>query len=93
MIHLDSSFVIDLLRETSKGRPGGALGFLETQSPDETLAVSVHVVCELLAGVELSRHPVREGQEVSAALSSLLVVYPDDRFAQLYGRLLAGLER
>ena len=93
MIHLDSSFLIDLLRETHRGRPGGALEFIEGLEGSDVLAVSVHVVCELMAGVELSRRPQKEMADLDALLSGLLIVYPDHRFAPLYGRLLVSLQR
>jgi hypothetical protein len=38
-IHLDSSFLIDLLRETTKGRLGGALDFIESLDNHEVLRV------------------------------------------------------
>ena len=44
MIHLDASFVIDLLRETARRRPGPALDWIEAADGRETLAVSVHVL-------------------------------------------------
>ena len=93
MIHLDSSFLIDLYRDTSRGRPGGALDFIESVQPTEILGVSVHVVCELRAGVELARQPRREAEQLDTMLSGLVVVYPDDRFGPLYGRLLASVHR
>ena len=93
MIHLDSSFLIDLLRETTKGRPGRALDFIESLDDHEVLGVSVHVACELRAGAELARQPLREHEELDRLLSGLLVAYPDDRFAGTYARLLAGLSR
>ena len=93
MIHLDTSFLIDLLRETTRGRPGAALHFIEGLDAGELLAVSVHVVCELRAGAELSRHALKEHEEVDRLLSGLLVASPDDRFAPAYGRLLAAIQR
>jgi tRNA(fMet)-specific endonuclease VapC len=93
MIHLDSSFLIDLLRETTKGRPGGALDFIESLDDHEVLGVSVHVVCELRAGAELARQPLREHEELDRLLSGLLVAYPDDRFAGTCARLVAGFSR
>jgi predicted nucleic acid-binding protein len=93
MIHLDSSFLIDLLRETASGRPGPALDFIEALDPSEVLAVSVHVVCELRAGAELSRRALQEHESVDRLLSGLLVAYPDDRFPPIYGRLLAATNR
>ena len=93
MIHLDSAFLIDLLRETASDRPGAAFELIETLDPGEILVVSVHVVCELRAGAELARRP-REAHEVlDELLSGLLVAYPDDRFAPAYARLLVASSR
>jgi tRNA(fMet)-specific endonuclease VapC len=93
MIHVDTSFLIDLLRETKGEHPGPAFDLIESFEASEILAASVHVVCELRAGVELSRQPLREGEEIDRLLSGLLIVYPDDRFASEYGRLLAATTR
>ena len=93
MIHLDTSFLIDLLRQTSAGKPGAALDLIESLDPAELLGVSVHVVCELRAGAELARHPLREHEALDQLLSGLLVSYPDDRFAPAYARLLAATTR
>ncbi|MGQ0736500.1 MAG: type II toxin-antitoxin system VapC family toxin [Acidobacteriota bacterium] len=93
MIHLDSSFLIDLLRETTRERPGPAFDLVESLDATELLAVSVHVVCELRAGAELSRHALREHKALDEVLSGLLVVYPDGRFAARYARLLAATAR
>jgi predicted nucleic acid-binding protein len=93
MIHLDSSFLIDLLRETAKEQPGDAFDLIEGLDPDELLGVSVHVVCELRAGAELSRHALREHEALDQLLSGMLVAYPDERFAPAYGRLLAATSR
>jgi predicted nucleic acid-binding protein len=93
MIHLDSSFLIDLLRETARDRPGPAVDLIESLDATEVLGVSVHVVCELRAGAELSRRPLREHEALDELLSSVLVAYPDDRFAPAYARLLAATTR
>ena len=93
MIHLDSSFVIDLHREIAKERPAAAFEFIESLDASEILAVSVHVVCELRAGAELAKHPLREHELVDDLLGSFAVSYPDDRFAPLYARLFAATSR
>jgi tRNA(fMet)-specific endonuclease VapC len=93
VIHLDSSFLIDLLRETARERPGAAWDFIESVDDDETLAVSVHVVCELRAGAELARRPLKEHEALDHLLGGLLVTAPDARFASIYGRLLAAIQR
>jgi tRNA(fMet)-specific endonuclease VapC len=93
VIHLDTSFLVDLSRETARERPGPAFDLIETLEASEILAVSVHVVCELRAGAELSKQPIREGEVVDQLLSGMLIVCPDDRFAAEYARLVAATTR
>lgn len=93
MLHLDSSFLIDLERETSRDTPGPAFDFLEALDPSEVLAVSVHVLCELRTGAELTRNVMATHEALDPLVSGLLVVYPDDRFAPAYARLLAAIHR
>ena len=93
MIHLDSSFLLDLLRETARERPGPAFDLIESLDADEVLGVSVHVVCELRAGAELSRRSPQEHEALDDLFSGVLVVYLDDRYALEYGRLLAATTR
>jgi len=93
MIHLDSCLLIDLLRETSRDRPGPAFDLLESLGDSEILAASVHVVSELRAGAELARNPLKEHEALDQLLSGLLVACPDARFPALYGRLLAAIQR
>ena len=93
MIHLDSSFLIDLQQETARERPGRAFGLIESLDPNEVLGVSVHVVGELRAGAELAKRPLQDHETLDHLLSGLLVVYPDDRFAPEYGRLFAATRR
>jgi tRNA(fMet)-specific endonuclease VapC len=93
MIHFDSSFLIDLLRETTNERLGPAFDLIESLDPDEILGVSVHVVCELRAGAELARQPVLEHAALDELFDGLQIVQPDDRFAPVYARLLATTAR
>jgi tRNA(fMet)-specific endonuclease VapC len=46
-----------------------------------------------LAGAELAHQPTVERQRVAQLIARLRIVYPDDRFAAIYGQLFAGLER
>jgi tRNA(fMet)-specific endonuclease VapC len=93
MTHLDSSFLIDLLREQVRERPGPAFDCIESFDPAEVLGVSVHVVCALRAGAELTKRPLAEHEALDRLLSGLLVAYPDERFAAAYGRLYAATSR
>jgi tRNA(fMet)-specific endonuclease VapC len=92
VIHLDTSFLVDLLREVARSAEGPASRFL-SQVADEELGISVFVACELVAGAELSNRPAQERQRVEQLCSALRVEYPDDRFPPAYGSLLARFER
>jgi tRNA(fMet)-specific endonuclease VapC len=89
---LDTSFLVDLLRESARGKPGRATAFLE-EIEEEQLAACVHVLCELYAGAEQSRRPEQEKRRVEKLCQGFTVVYPDHRFPYVYARLLATLER
>jgi tRNA(fMet)-specific endonuclease VapC len=90
--HLDTSFLVDLLREGARGEAGPAHAPLDGLEDDE-LVVGVHVACELHAGAEISDHPVRERKRVAELLGVLQVVHPSEGFAPLYGSLVAELRR
>ena len=92
MIHLDTTFLVDLLRESLQSHWGPAKQLVEDMA-DQQLAISIHAVCELHAGVELSSNPDRERQKVELLCSGLHIVHPDSHFPSTYGRLLAWLER
>jgi predicted nucleic acid-binding protein len=93
VIHLDTSFVVDLLREQRQGRFGAASEYLESLADEEVLAASVHVVCELMAGARRANAPAGEVDRLLRLCETLVVRYPDERFADEYGRLLAGVHR
>jgi predicted nucleic acid-binding protein len=91
VIHLDTSFLIDLLREQRRDRLGPASAWLEGLPENEVLAVSVHAVCELMAGAHAAGAPPGEVDRLSHLCGTLVVRYPDEAFASHYGRLLARL--
>lgn len=91
MIHLDTSFVVDLQREAA-GTPGPATAFL-AKHPTEPLCVSGHALCELEAGARLAHHPDRERQRLLALVTGMAIAYPDDRFVETYARTYVALER
>jgi predicted nucleic acid-binding protein len=93
VIHLDTSFLVDLLREQRRDRFGAASACLETWPEDEVLAVSVHVVCELMAGAHAAGAPRGEVERLSRLCETLLVRCPDESLAFHYGRTLARLRK
>jgi tRNA(fMet)-specific endonuclease VapC len=92
VIHLDTSFLVDLLRESARTQPGPATAFLDKIEGEE-LRIGVHVVCEILAGAELARAPSLERQRVRRLCADLHIVYPNERFPVVYARLLAAQEK
>ena len=90
MIHVDTSFLVDLLRGRRNVRGVAARELLASLGDDEIVA-SVHVACELAAGVELADAPDIERRRVAAMLERVNISYPDEHFAATYGRLLAAL--
>lgn len=92
MIHLDTSFLVDLLRENSKGSTGPASSVLDSLL-EEPLAISVFVACELEAGAELAREPASERGRIGELLAGIWIDYPDERFPATYGRLLSATRR
>jgi predicted nucleic acid-binding protein len=90
VIHLDTSFLVDLKREVAHERPGPAFEVMESLDTNELLSVSVFVICELRAGAEVYKQPLKEHEALDELLAGMLVAYPDQRFAPAYGRLWAA---
>ncbi len=92
MIHLDSTFVVDLCREAHGVESGPASLKLE-ELRHEDLWVSVFVACEMQVGVELSHRLAAELAVVNNILASLQVVPITEAFPPTYGRLRAAMRR
>ena len=92
MTHADTSFLVDLMREAAQETVGPARRFLDALA-DEEMGVSVHALCELLAGAELSRSPARESAKVMGLLRQIEIVYPQDGFAETYAKLFRGMSK
>jgi tRNA(fMet)-specific endonuclease VapC len=92
VIHLDTSFLVDLLREQARGKDGAATTWLEGASASP-LAVSIFAHCELEAGAANAAHPVREREKIRALLASVSVAVPGQTFAARYGATLVHIHR
>ena len=90
MSFLDTSFVIDLLREEKRRTHGPAHRKLE-QLDDAPIRLSMFVVCELEAGVALSTS-TKERDRIQLLCQHCEVVYPDHRLPVTYGKLHAHLQ-
>jgi predicted nucleic acid-binding protein len=92
VIHLDTSYLVDLLRETARGKPGPATKRLDEIS-HEDLWLSVHAACELHAGAEGSDRPAVERERVAVLCSGMHLALPAAGFAETFGRLYASLAK
>jgi len=91
MSFFDTAFVVDLMREQRRNVVGPA--HKKLQQLDETpVRLSYLVVCELEAGAELHQGQ-GERQRVHRVYELFEIVYPDERFALVYGTTLAELKR
>jgi tRNA(fMet)-specific endonuclease VapC len=93
VIHVDTSFLVDLGNELAREAPGPALAFLEALAETELLAISVHALAELRVGAEFAKHQVRTHEALDQLLAGFLTVYPDQRFAPVYARLWVAVNR
>ncbi len=91
VIHVDSSYLIDLLREQKRGQTGRATAFLEEHASDD-IVVPLFVVCELEAGAANAPAADRERARLQALLQVVTVAYPDERFPPVYGEILVTLK-
>lgn len=91
MSFFDSDFIVDLLREQRRDSPGRAHNKLQ-QLGETPVRLSVFVACELEAGAALSLDR-EERRRVQDICEQFEVVYPDERFAPVYGETLAALKR
>ena len=92
VIHLDTSFLVDAMREARRGKAGPARRWLSRHA-EEALAVSVFVLCELLLGAELHAESTRELQRVRETCSGLRLVTADHRLPAAYASVCAALRR
>ena len=89
---LDTSFVVDLMREVNSGTKGPATAKIRALGPAR-LRLPLFVLCELQAGVAGSAHPEQELARLERATQYMDVVYPAAGFAALYGEAAAALRR
>ena len=90
MSFLDTSFVIDLLRETKRQTYGPAHRKLE-QLNDTPMQMSLFVVCELEAGLAFS-NSTKERERIRVLCQNCAIINPDERLPTTYGKLLAHLQ-
>ena len=89
---LDTSFIVDVLRERNRQKPGPAHSWLQRLG-DSRIYVSFFSVCELRFGAELSQEPKAEHRAVESLLESMTVIRPDQGSPILFGETAAHLQK
>ena len=83
---VDTSFVIDLMRERRRGNTGAATRALRAHGAVK-LRIPVFVRCELEAGARRSRDPQREIDRVARLTDFMELALPGPDFAMRYGEI------
>lgn len=90
MILLDTTFLVDAIRESRQEAPGSATAWLAS-NPRQEIAICVPVLCELLVGARLHSDPDAEERRVRQVCGSLPVVTLDERVPAIYAAAAAEL--
>jgi predicted nucleic acid-binding protein len=91
---LDTTFLIDLMKETKRRRPGRATAKLaELTQRGELLRVSLFSLGELYVGVAKCNQPIREEKAIDECLRAFEIVNFDWTTARTFGLIVGGLER
>jgi predicted nucleic acid-binding protein len=94
MAILDTTFLIDLMKESKASRAGPATAKLgELMQRGEELRAAVFTVGELYVGVAKGSQPDKERQAIEDCLALLDIVGFEESTARLFGRLVGQLER
>src|SRR5687768_15342379 len=94
MALLDTTFLIDLMKEAKRRRAGAATVKLdELIGRGEALRIAVFTIGELYVGVAKGTQPTRERTKVERALQPFEVVPFDDNTARIFGGVVGELEK
>jgi tRNA(fMet)-specific endonuclease VapC len=94
MAILDTTFLIDLMKESKAKRPGSATAkFGDLLQRGEELRTAVFTVGELYVGVAKGSQPDRERLAIEECLALFEIVRFEESTARLFGHLVGHLER
>ena len=93
MACLDTTFLIDLVSESSAGREKAIRTVEELAERGEELVTTRFNLAELYVGVARSRHPEREKKAIHACLSEFAILDFTDAAARLFGSITGFLQQ
>lgn len=94
MALLDTSFLIDLMKEAKRRRPGSAAQKLDELIRDgENLRIAIFTVGELFVGVAKGSRPIQEREAVEKCLTLFDILSFERPAAEIFGAIVGDLER
>jgi tRNA(fMet)-specific endonuclease VapC len=91
---LETTFVIDLIKESKRRRAGAATRKLEELiSRGEGLRVAIFTLAELFVGVAKSTRPRQERAAVLQALAPFELLHFEPSTAEIFGSIIGELEK
>ena len=94
MAVLETTFIIDLLKETKRHRPGPAtLKLQELTARGETLRVAIFTLAELFVGVVKGTKPEQERAAIDRCLAPLEVLPFERSTTEIFGIIVGELEK
>jgi tRNA(fMet)-specific endonuclease VapC len=94
MALLDTTVLVDFMKETKKGSSGRATTKLdELARQGEPLRIAIFTVGELFVGVSKGTQPKRERRAVETCLSRFEILPFERSTAEIFGAIVGALEK
>src|SRR5687767_6415294 len=94
MAVLETTFVIDLMKESKRGRPGPASAKLhELTSRGEALRIAIFTMAELYVGVVKGTRPREERTAIQQCVAPFDVLSFEMSTAEIFGSIVGELEK
>ncbi len=94
MAVLETTFVIDLMKESKRGRPGPASQKLqELTDRGEVLQIAIFTLAELFVGVAKGALPRQERTAIEQCVAAFEVLPFERSTAEIFGSIVGGLEK
>src|SRR4051812_16004536 len=94
MALLDTTVLVDFIKETKRARPGPATQKVkELAQQGEDLRIAIFTVAELFVGVTKGTHTQRERQLVEQCIGRFVVLPFERTTAEIFGAIVGELEK
>jgi tRNA(fMet)-specific endonuclease VapC len=94
MAVLETTFVIDLMKESKRGSPGRAsLKLHDLTARGEILRITISTIAELFVGVAKGNQPRRERAAIEQCVAPFEVLPFERNTAEVFGSIVGKLEK